>query len=218
MKTDSKLQTEIMNALKTAPDINEALIGVFVREGIVTLTGQVPEHSEKAAAEKIAERIKGIKAVVEQIEVRRTDDYSRDDHAIAVAAVQALDFSNRVPKGVKVEVEKGWIKLTGSAEWEYEKEAATEAVGSLFGVAGVSNFMELKTKVKPDEVKNRIEQKLKELAAEEASQIKVFARGGRVILSGTVRTFSERHNVEQAAWEAPGVTEVRSELRVAIFG
>ena len=218
MKTDSQLQTEIMRGLRAAPNISEASIGVFVQDGIVTLTGMVFSNEEKCAVEKCAEGITGIRAVVEQIKVASEADDKDGDHLLARAAIKALESNHQAPQGTIVEVEAGWIRLSGAADNEFEKETATETVRDLHGARGVSNVMTLKTKVKTSDVKNKIRETLQNQAAAEAARIKVWANGGKVILSGTVRTFSERSEVEKAAWESPGVTEVKSELRVALFG
>ncbi len=218
MKTDSQLQAEIIRNLRASANINEACIGVFVRDAIVTLTGQVPSSAEKLEAEKCAERISGVRAVVEQINVQSSDESLKDDHALARAAVKALEGNHQAPQNTIVEVEKGWIRLSGSAENDFEKEVATETVRSLPGARGVSNFMLIKAKVRTADVKNKIQETLQKQAIAEAARIKVWANGGKVILSGTVRTFSERSEVEKAAWESPGVTDVKSELRVALFG
>jgi osmotically-inducible protein OsmY len=218
MKTDSQLQKEILRGLRGSAKINEASIGVFVRDAIVTLTGQVASPEEKIEAEKCAESIAGVRAVVEQITVQEAEESLKDDHTLARAAVKALENNHQAPQNTIVEVEKGWIRLSGSAENDFEKEVATETVRSLPGARGVSNMMTIKARVKTADVKNKIQEILQKQAIAEAARIKVWANGGKVILSGTVRTFSERSEVEKAAWESPGVTDVKSELRVALFG
>ncbi len=133
---DEEIQKNAMEQLKWDPQIKPTEIGVTVKGGVVTLVGTVDSYSKKWKAEEIALRVSGVKAVVNQLEVKLPDSDVRTDEDIARAAKQALEWSFDVPDTVKVSVDKGWITLVGEVEWHFEKEAAERAVRNLVGGQG----------------------------------------------------------------------------------
>src|SRR5271163_1415526 len=140
MSKDSQLQQAVINELGWEPSVDSGHIGVSAHDGVVTLNGHVQNFSQKLAAEKAAARVKGVKAVAEEIEVRLPFDVKRGDEEIAAAAVDRLSWDVSVPRdAVKVTVENGQITLTGKVDWHYQKEAAAHDVRGLFGVTGVSD-------------------------------------------------------------------------------
>jgi osmotically-inducible protein OsmY len=216
MKTDSQLQADVMQELKWDPSITHEHIGVAVSDCVVTLSGTVPSYLEKNAAETATQRVSGVKAVVEKIEVKIPGSYVRDDQTIAKAALDALQWHVQVPdKDIKLSVSDGWITLEGDVEWEYQRRASEEAVRALSGVKGIWNNIAIKAKVQPSDVKTKIEQALKRAAEREARRIDVTVRGSKVILTGKVHSFAEMRDVRGAAWGDPGVTEVEDNLSVA---
>jgi osmotically-inducible protein OsmY len=210
MKTDAQIQTDVMQELKWDPSVTHEHIGVAASDGIVTLSGTVPSYIEKFAAEKATQRVGGVKAVVEKIEVKVPGSYHRDDQDIAKAVIDQFRWHTQVPDDlVKVSVENGWVELTGEVEWDYQRSAAENAVRGLTGVKGITNKIAIRLKViQPADIKDNIEQALKRAAEREAGRIAVQVRGTRVILSGKVRSFAELRDVRVAAWSAPGVTVV----------
>ncbi|MBL7671756.1 MAG: BON domain-containing protein [Bdellovibrionaceae bacterium] len=216
MKTDSQIQTDVMQELKWDPSVTHEHIGVAVSDGVVTLAGSVPSYVEKLAAEKAAQRVFGVQAVVEKIEVKLPGTYKRDDQDIAKTILSHFMWNIQVPEDlVKASVENGWVTLSGEVEWDYQRTAAEKCVRSLTGVKGVNNCITLKAKkVQPEIVKERIEEALKRKAEREARRISVVVNGGRVILSGNVGTFSEMQDVRGAAWSAPGVVSVENNLHI----
>lgn len=210
MKSDAQVQTDVMQELRWDPSLTHEHIGVAVSDGIVTLSGTVPTFIEKSAAEKAAQRVGGVKAVVEKIEVKLFGSVHKDDKEIAEAIVQQLKWHAQIPdESVKASVEKGWVELTGEVEWQYQRRAAAKLVRGLTGVRGISNKITLKAKVaQPAEIQSKIEQALKRAAEREAGHLKIEVRGSRVILSGKVRSYAEFRDVRGAAWSAPGVTSV----------
>jgi osmotically-inducible protein OsmY len=194
-------------------------IGVAVKDGIVTLSGHVESYPKKWAAEEAAHRVKGVKAVVNEIEVRLVPGFERTDEDIAAAVLRALEWDAMVPTDrVKVTVSKGWITLDGEVEWQYQREDAERAARRITGVRGVTNLISVKPKIKPapQELKKRIEDALVRSAQTDAERIQVEVHGSKVTLKGTVRSWSEKKEAELAAWSAPGVTEVDNRIVIGI--
>ena len=210
MKSDAQVQTDVMQELTWDPSVTHEHIGVAVSDGIVTLSGAVPSYIEKSAAEKAAQRVSGVKAVVEKIEVKVPGSFHKDDQDIAEAIINQFRWHAQVPDNVvKASVEKGWVELAGEVEWEYQRRAAEKVVRGLTGVRGITNKITIKPSVvQASEIKVKIEQALKRAAEREAEHIAIEIRGSRVILSGKVRSFAELRAVRGAAWSAPGVTSV----------
>lgn len=217
MKSDSQVQKDVLDELKWEPSVNHEHIGVAVSDGVVTLSGNVPTFIEKHNAEKAAQRVVGVQAIVEKIEVKLPGDMIRDDEDIAKAIVNQFQWSTLIPKDqIKAKVSDGWVTLTGEVTWEYQRKAAEKLVRELAGVKLVSNVISIKPKLKPADLKEKIEKALMRSAEHESKQIDVDVSGSRVTLSGSVRSFAEMRAVEGAAWGAPGVTEVKDNLRVVI--
>jgi osmotically-inducible protein OsmY len=216
MKSDSQIQKDVILALEWDPSISHELIGVSTSSGVVTLSGDVPSYFEKVEAEKIAQRVGGVKAVVEKIEVRMSDFYIKDDQEIAEAIINQFKWNYTVPHDkIKIRVEKGWVELKGEVEWEFQREAAKSSIQDLIGVKGISNKISLKEKqVDASAIKRRIETALKNEAKQEAGKIAVDVIGGTVTLTGDVHSFAEMDDAKWAAWAAPGVSKVKNNLNV----
>jgi osmotically-inducible protein OsmY len=214
--TDLELKKAVESELNFEPSINAAEIGVAAKDGIITLSGNVPSYWEKMAAERAAARVSGVKAVVNEVEVHLPGSSERTDEDIARAAVNALQWNVLIPiDRIKVKVSKGWVTLEGMVDWQFQKTAAEKAVRKLIGVKGVIDLIELKPSVSKGEVKAAIEGALKRLAEIDANKIKVETEDGKVVLSGTVRSWFEREEAERAAWAAPGVRTVEDRIAVA---
>jgi osmotically-inducible protein OsmY len=214
--SDLELRKAVETELNWEPSINAAEIGVAAKGGIVTLSGHVQSYWEKVAAERAAERVSGVKAVVNELEVRLPGSSERTDEDIARAAVNALEWSVLVPADkLKVKVSKGWVTLEGSVDWQFQKTAAEKAVRKLIGVKGISNLVDVKPRVSKAEVKAEIESALKRSAEVDADHIQVETDGDRVILKGTVHSWFEREEAERAAWRSPGVRTVEDKIAIA---
>ena len=216
-RTDTEIQNDVLAELKFEPRVQPNEIGVVVKDGVVALTGWVDSYLKKWAAEQAAHRVRGVKAVANDIEVRLPSASERTDADIAKAAVQALELDAYVPPGkVKVTVENGWVTLSGEVDWQYQKLDAGRVVRRLAGVKGVSNQIRVKPRAMPTDLKQQIEQALIRSAQTDAQRITVEVDGSKVILKGTVRSWAERQEAERAAWSAPGVTAVDNRIMVSL--
>jgi osmotically-inducible protein OsmY len=213
--TDRQLQQNVLSALDWDPSIDATDIGVTVDGGVVTLRGDVKTFAEKAAAERVTLHVYGVKAVANDVNVRAVGDGKRTDADVAAAAANALRWAAMVPKDrVTVTVTHGVVTLKGEVNWHFQREAATKAVRDLYGVLGVSNLITLKPHVKESDVQVKIEEALRRSAEIDARRINVRAMDGKVILSGNVRSASERREAGLAAWSAPGVRDVENNVVV----
>jgi osmotically-inducible protein OsmY len=219
MKTDSQIQADVIQELKWDPSVTHEKIGVTVSDSIVTLSGMVPSYVEKYAAEKAAQRVAGVKAVVEKTEVELPFSFKRTDQDIASSILHMFKWNIQVPDElVKVNVEKGWVELSGEVEWAFQKKAAEKAVRGITGVRGVTNAIALKVKdVKPAAIKEKIAAALKRNAENDANKIQIDVLGSKVTLSGNVSSFSEKEDAKWAAWSAPGVSTVQNNLNVVSY-
>jgi osmotically-inducible protein OsmY len=210
-----------MTELKWEPTIHAAEIGVGVKDGVVTLTGDVDSYGKKWAIVRAVRRVSGVKVVAEEIKVSPPDSYKRADEDMAQSATNILNWNVWVPPDrVKVMVQDGWITLSGNVDWYYQKQRAEEAVRHLIGVVGVTNSITIKPPVptvKTSEVKNGIEDALKRNARllRDAEEIRVEVSGSKVILHGNVGSWADYEEAEYAAYCAPGVSQVENRLTVA---
>jgi len=216
VKTDVDLKRDVEDELAWDPVINPASVGVAVRDGVVTVSGQLETYAEKHAVENALRRVSGVKAIAMELDVKLAPEHQRSDTDIANAAQMALRWNTLVPiDQIRLTVDKGWITLQGEVDWDYQRRSAEKAVRPLFGVKGISNEITLKPKTAPGDVVRRIEAALRRQAEREVKHMQVEVDGSTVTLRGEVRSWHERQAAQGAAWSAPGVRTVINELRVA---
>ncbi len=215
MKTDSQLQQDVMDELQWEPRVDHANIGVAAKDGVVTLSGYVGSYTSKIAAEKAARRVKGVRGLAEEIEVRFASDPKTSDPEIAKRIADMFDWSVTIPRDkIQVKVEHGWVTLSGSVDFHFHRQSAKDLASRINGVKGVTNLIEVKVAPSPSDVKDRIMAAFKRNADLDASTITVVADGGTVRLGGKVHAWYERQIAERAAWAAPGVNRVEDNIAV----
>lgn len=213
-KSDSQIQEDVKNEFQWDPSVSDSKIAITVNDGIVTLRGSVPHYFEKKNAEMIAQRVGGVRAVADEIEVNLLNIHTKTDEDIAKAAIHAMDWNYQIPEGIKISVDKGWVTLRGETTWAFQKRAAAQSVEKLNGVRGISNEITIITRVQTSDVKTRIEDALKRTAVREGRKINVAIQGSSVTLTGNVHSNYEIGDAGLAAWNAPGVLKVENNLKL----
>jgi osmotically-inducible protein OsmY len=215
MSHDSHLQQAVLDELNWEPSVTAAHIGVAASAGVITLTGHVVSFAQKHAAETAVRRVKGVKAVAEEIEVRLPYETKRSDEEIAGAAIGRFGWDVSIPRdAIKVTVDGGWVTLTGEVDWHYQKDAASMDVRSLFGVTGVTNQVTIKPAVNTSNISDDIMHALGRSWFFDPKTISVSAQGGKVRLTGTVSSWHDRQLAGATAWAAPGASAVENDIAV----
>jgi osmotically-inducible protein OsmY len=213
---DRELQKHVQDELDWEPSVDAAHIGVAAKAGVITLTGHVSSYAEKLAAELAVRRVRGVRAIAQDIEVRLPNERKTADDEIAARALQILAWDASGPiEDVAIKVEKGWVTLSGKVNWHYQRAAAERAVQRLTGIRGITNCLQVKVRVQPADVRHRIEAALRRGAELDAARVTIsVADGGKVVLGGQVKSWHERQAAELAAWAAPGVVQVEDRIAV----
>ena len=214
-KNDDDIKRDVINELQWDPSVNESLVGVVVKSGVVTLTGHLDNFAQKFAIERAVARVSGVRAIALELDVKLDPRHRRSDAEIASAAKQALEWNALIAhEPLQVQVESGWLTLRGTVRWNYQRDSAAKSVRNLLGVTGFTNAVILDPMVQPHQVTERIQRALTRQVQREAQRIDIQVSGAVVTLKGQVHSLAERQAAEGATWSAPGVREVINELQV----
>ncbi|HEX9068740.1 MAG TPA: BON domain-containing protein [Ktedonobacterales bacterium] len=216
VRTDRQLQEDVIEELSWNPQVHPNEVGISVQDGIVTLSGWVDSYAKRWAAERAALRVRGVRAVANDLLVKLPVTAERTDADLARIVVERLVWDASIPsQEIQVAVSRGWVTLAGLVENEFQRQAAARAIRHLAGIAGVTNQLGVrKSAPVAADVKLRIERALVRNAETDASKIKVEIVQHRVTLRGTVRSWAERRAAEASARWAPGITEVDNQIEV----
>lgn len=215
MKTDAQIQLDVIDQLKWEPALNAAEIGVSVKNGVVTLSGIVDSYFKKIIAEQATNKVSGVKAVAEDIQVGLSPAFHRTDAEIAEYVLNALRWNTEIPdERIKVKVEDGVVTLDGNVDWQYQRSMAKSALENIAGVKKIHNFISVIPLTTPVGVKKKILAAFHRSASLDAESINVQVIGNKVVLTGKVRSFAERSDAAAAAWAAPGIVQVDNQLQM----
>jgi len=215
MKSNDELRSDVELELDWEPKLDENHISVGVKDGAVTLIGHVPTFMQKLSAVRAAERVYGVKAVADELEIRLEGSHVRDDSDIAEAVAHILTWNATVPKDVKAEVADGTVTLKGTTDWEFQRDEAGRSVRGVIGVQGVRNLIELKARPGVAQAVERgIASAYGRHACLDARRIHVTVHDSTAVLSGHVHSLAELRSARKAAYAAPGITMVESHLSV----
>jgi osmotically-inducible protein OsmY len=212
---DQSIQLDVIAELKWDPRISPQEIGVSVHDGVVVLSGSVDSYMSRIAAQEAAHRVRGVRALVNDLEVRLSEPHMRTDEEIAHAVATSLKWNAHIPDEViDATIDDGWVTLKGQVANQYQRDEAEHAIRHLIGVKGVSNLIRTRTKVKARDIRKQIEEALVRSAQTDARRIHVEVDGSKVTLKGSVRSLPEREDAKRIAWSAPGVQEVDNLLEL----
>lgn len=215
-RTDLDIRSDILTELNYSPEVDAAHIGVAVDQGVVGLTGHVLSYGEKLAALKAVRRIRGVRAIADEIDVRVPNHKQTADDEIARRVADILNWCAAVPANdIHITVHNGWVDLEGEVDWHYQRTAVQDQISKLSGIVGVINSITVRNRPLPSDIRRNIESAFYRNAAVHAEHIKLNVReDGTVVLDGSVDGWIDRNAVEDIVWSAPGVTAVESHLTV----
>ncbi|CAN7681894.1 BON domain-containing protein [Rhizobium sp. LjRoot30] len=215
MKSDEDVRDDVESELRWEPGLDATDIVVAVRDGAVTLTGFVRSFNEKWEAEDVAKRVSGVLGVANDLDVRLPSISQRPDPDIARDAVTALLYELSDLGNIKVVVKEGLVRLEGDVESQQQRRNVAHAVRRVRGIKGLVNTIKVRSPVSPEDIHRKIAEALKRNALLAAANIVVEANGDEVVLKGTVRSWAERKEADEAAWRAPGVLKVDNRIAIA---
>ena len=216
-RSDADIKTAVLDELDWTPEVDATGIGVAVDDGAIALSGEVDNYSARIAAKDAALRVRGVRAVVDNVNVHPSWSSSVTEPDIAKEVEHALTWASTVPDTVKAEIQGHDITLTGQVVWDFQRRAAQRAVQHLNGVNYVNNLVTLPPRVSAPDTERRIRDAITRNAQLDADSITGAVSGREVTLTGTVRSWAEKRAAERAAWASPHVSEVQDRIAVQLF-
>lgn len=215
MEHNWRLQNNVQDAIKWEPLLSLSKIEVVAEDGVVCLSGVVDSYAKKVEAENTAKKVNGVKVVVEKIEVKLPDYWVKTNLEIACQALAALKVNNFLPEEkIVIKVEDGWITLEGELPWNYQKEAAQNALNYLKGIRGVFNNIVIKPETQDVIEQRDVEAALARSWSIDDKNIHVKVMGTTVTLTGTVNSWYQKEEAGRIVWNTPGIGKVSNELIV----
>jgi osmotically-inducible protein OsmY len=209
---DVRVRDAVLRQLEWDPELDAGAIGVAAKGGTVTLTGFIGSYSEKLAAERAAKRVRGVRAVANDIEVRLK--LERTDSDIAADVARVLELRSTIPETVQAAVHSGHVTLTGKVNWLFQKREAEKALRHISGLQGVVSHITVAPRAVERDVRHRIVEALHRNANIDARHIVVTISGDKATLTGKVGTWLQRESAERAAADAPGIAQVENRIVV----
>jgi len=214
--SNSELERSVTDELFWDPKVDNAAIAVSAEDGVVTLRGTVGSFRQKREAKHDAERIFGVKSVNDDLQVRIMNQDRRDDADLRGAVLQALMLDSLVPSTIDAKVDDGAVTLTGTANWQFQRDEAEFLAANILGVVSVDDEIDL---VPPapsaGDVQHSIKKAMERNAKLDADSVSVDSSNGIITLHGTVSSWADHDEAVAAAWAAPGVSNVKDRILVA---
>jgi osmotically-inducible protein OsmY len=216
MRTDQDIQKDVISELQWDSRLSDAVLAADVRNGDVELSGRVDSYPKKLNAERAARRVAGVRSVSNTIEVIIPDEQRRPDSEIERSVFNAITWNSSINgQHIFVTVSNGRVTLEGSVGWEYQRSKARLLAEDISGVVSVTNLLTIQpAAATPAEIREKINGAFRRNSYLRPEKIQVQVEGSKVILSGQVRTLVEKKCAEEAAWSAPGITDVDNRLDV----
>ncbi|QZK90450.1 BON domain-containing protein [Flavobacterium sp. CHNK8] len=215
MITDDILRQNVIQALKWDLFSVDCIIIVISNNGVITLKGNVDTYKKKTQAERISSAISGVQSVINKIDVTINRLEQKKDIAITNEILTVFRWNwNTLNDTIKVKVLEGWVTLSGELEWNYQKEAARQAIVSLIGVKGVSNKIKIKSQSGTKIDKTTLRLALENHLALDSKDIEIEVLDSKIILKGTVESWYQKEIAGFIAWKTRGVISVENELLI----
>ena len=215
MSSNTDLTADVSDELFWDPKLDSTAIAVSADDGKITMRGTVGSLREKREAKKAAERVFGVISVDNKLQVRLLNDDRRADADLRGDVLQALMLDSLIPKTVDAKVDDGFVTLTGTANWQYQRDEAEFVASNIVGALDVYDEIDLAATPKAGDVQHSIKKAFKRNAALDAGDLHVSTDNGTVTVKGTVSSWAEHDEAIGAAWAAPGVSSVRDQMTVA---
>jgi osmotically-inducible protein OsmY len=216
MKKDNQIEQDVKAELLWEPILYGETVTSKVIDGSVTLTGTVNSYSKKIEAERAVRRVAGVKSVINELEVKLPVSLKKEDSELQTAITNSIKWNSSIDeKKIRVDVKNGWVTLEGMVDWDFQKSKARILAEDINGVLGVTNHIVVATNIPTtSEIREKINAAFKRNYYLNPEKINIRVDGSKVILSGEVRTLSEKQAAERGAWAAPGITQVKNDLEV----